>query len=388
MKVIKWISVLLTSVGLVACDSTADTEKAVAPVVEKGNVVEIVIKNNDIFAPEKSSVIIYQQRLGESGLDTVASGPWQQGKFTYSGKADNGWATVDVLSAEGGVLSRQKLVMEPGAVVTVSFSDTRNVVFSGGRYNKLLSELRNSSEMKVLNEALRQRPENIEFSYHLKQVFVKKRAFTEKYVGDMNDNHLKALLYADSDLYPFDSPEERLAVVEELVDVLGKDHYQAQVILANTRRTVESRRQARSVVVGKVIKDFQAENLAGEAFQLADVMKQNKYVLVEFWASWCGPCRAEIPHMKQAYKHYNDKSFEIVSFTLDDDRDAWQEASDEEQIPWIDVSDLQAYNSPVAQMYGVQGVPANYLVEASSGKILAIHLRGEALDNKLAELLD
>ncbi|MCV6605906.1 MAG: TlpA family protein disulfide reductase, partial [Porticoccaceae bacterium] len=110
--------------------------------------------------------------------------------------------------------------------------------------------------------------------------------------------------------------------------------------------------------------------------------------LVEFWASWCGPCRMEIPHMKKAYQKYRKKGFEIASFTLDSDMEDWEVASEEEEIPWLNLGDLKAMQSPVAKLYGVSGVPTNYLVEGGTGKIIAKNLRQDALDKKLAELLE
>src|SRR5699024_2728385 len=107
-----------------------------------------------------------------------------------------------------------------------------------------------------------------------------------------------------------------------------------------------------------------------------------------FWASWCGPCRAEIPNLKKEYKKYHDKGFEIVSFSLDHKREAWEKALKEEQMPWINISDLKAYTSPIVKDYGISGIPAEYLVDSETGKIVASlgNLRGDNLGKKLSEL--
>ena len=138
--------------------------------------------------------------------------------------------------------------------------------------------------------------------------------------------------------------------------------------------------------VGAEIRDFVAETLEGESVRLADVRARNKLVLVEFWASWCGPCRVEIPHMKQAYSHFKSKGFEIVSFTIDNDRDDWVIASEEEQLPWLNLGMGEEADAPKA--YNVTGVPKNYLVDAATGDILARDLRGHHLDEKLTEILN
>ena len=143
---------------------------------------------------------------------------------------------------------------------------------------------------------------------------------------------------------------------------------------------------AKRFAVGAEVLDFVGETLAGEAVRLADVRAASRYVLVEFWASWCGPCLVEIPHMKEAYSRYKDKGFEIVSFTIDEDREAWEEASAKAELPWHDLGMGPDAEAPT--VYEVAGVPKNYLVDARSGEIVAKDLRQHHLDEKLEELLD
>ena len=155
--------------------------------------------------------------------------------------------------------------------------------------------------------------------------------------------------------------------------------------LARAEESAAKRAEERKqFAVGADIRDFVAETLEGESVRLADVRANSKVVLVEFWASWCGPCRVEIPHMKEAYERYKGKGFEIVSFTIDNEREDWEIASEEEQLPWHNLGMGEDADAPTA--YRVTGVPKNYLVDASSGDILARDLRGHKLDEKLAQL--
>ncbi len=153
----------------------------------------------------------------------------------------------------------------------------------------------------------------------------------------------------------------------------------ARAEVGEAKRVEERRRFA----VGADIQDFVADTLDGDSVRLADVRAGSELVLVEFWASWCGPCRAEIPHMKEAYAKFGDQGFEIFSFTVDNDRLDWEIASEEEDLPWLDTG--MGLEHEAALAYGVTGVPKNYLVESSSGNIIAKDLRGHRLDIALEE---
>ena len=155
--------------------------------------------------------------------------------------------------------------------------------------------------------------------------------------------------------------------------------------LAGVEAAEAKRAKGRLIATGTDIIDFTAESLDGESVRLADIRADSEIVLVEFWASWCGPCRAEIPHMKQAYEEHRPNGFEIVSFTIDDDRENWEVASEEEDLPWLNLGMGEEAEAPTA--YSVTGVPRNYLVDSKSGEILATDLRRHHLDVKLDELL-
>ena len=176
----------------------------------------------------------------------------------------------------------------------------------------------------------------------------------------------------------------KLEALHALAELTPEDPWVIQ-ILAWAEADKEFAELNKQLRVGENVLDFSGETLNGEIVQMADVRAESRYVLVEFWASWCGPCRVEIPHMKEAYARFRDKGFEIVSFTIDDVREDWEEASAEEELPWFDLG--MGQEAPAPKAYNVNGVPNNYLVDSKTGEILAKNLRRSKLDEKLEELL-
>lgn len=146
--------------------------------------------------------------------------------------------------------------------------------------------------------------------------------------------------------------------------------------------------QRQAVGIGKLAPDFVSKDTAGEKVELKDF--KGKYVLVDFWASWCAPCRAENPNVLKAYNKYKDKNFEVIGVSLDGGmlgKDKWINAIAQDHLPWIQISDLQGFDSPIASEYAIDAIPQNFLIDPN-GVIIEKNLRGQNLQTTLAKYLN
>lgn len=142
--------------------------------------------------------------------------------------------------------------------------------------------------------------------------------------------------------------------------------------------------QLENVQIGKTAPDFSLPDTAGVAVALADF--RGKYVLLDFWASWCPPCRRENPNVVKAFQDYKDKNFTILGISLDNNKDKWLKAIADDQLTWTHVSDLKYWDSEIPALYGVRGIPANVLLDPN-GVIIAKNITGEELHDTLKEVI-
>lgn len=142
----------------------------------------------------------------------------------------------------------------------------------------------------------------------------------------------------------------------------------------------------KATAVGEKFTDFEMQTPEGETVRLSDYAGKGKTVLVDFWASWCGPCRREMPNLVDAYAKYKNKNFEIVGVSLDQNGDSWKEAIKKLNITWPQMSDLKYWNCEGAQLYAVSSIPHTVLIDGE-GTIIARGLHGDELQEKLAEVI-
>lgn len=156
--------------------------------------------------------------------------------------------------------------------------------------------------------------------------------------------------------------------------------------MPNYKKFVAQKKAEESTVIGSQYTDIVMQTPEGKTIKVSDYVSKNKYTLIDFWASWCGPCLREMPNVVKAYTNYHDKGLEIVGVSLDNKKDAWVNAIKKQNMPWPHMSDLKGWECAGAAAYNVKAIPANVLI-SQDGKIIAKDLREEALQEKLAELL-
>lgn len=339
----------------------------------------------------------------ESTLDVVAKAPiGPDGRFHLEVAADSPrrvyFYVLNAVSPEGHRMAPVKgngFILEPGEL-TLTMSARGRFAIEGGAYNDAvyntwrLSEDYKAAEADqarlytpVDGESEEDERRRLDLAAEAQQRVLSLESEGRAHIATTHPDPVVRRLTIETTWL---SGPWMLDALRGLAEMTPDDPWVVERLASAEASAAKRAEERKRFAIGQDIRDFTADTLEGESVQLADVRADSRLVLLEFWASWCGPCRVEIPHMKEAYDRYREKGFEIVSFTIDDDREAWEEASAEEELPWINLGMGPEADAPLA--YNVTGVPKNYLVDSRTGDIVAKDLRGHKLDEKLDELLN
>ncbi|WP_291783437.1 TlpA disulfide reductase family protein [Cecembia sp.] len=177
------------------------------------------------------------------------------------------------------------------------------------------------------------------------------------------------------------NPKKDFIFMDELVTELSEKYPDFQTV-QNLKLRMD---EMRALSVGQEAPEISLPDPDGNLVNLSDL--RGNYVLIDFWAAWCRPCREENPNVVRLYNQYNDRGFEVFGVSLDRTHDAWVKAIADDELTWTHVSDLKYFNSEAAAIYQINAIPATYLLDPE-GKIIAKDLRGPSLENKLKELFN
>jgi peroxiredoxin len=193
---------------------------------------------------------------------------------------------------------------------------------------------------------------------------------------------MKAMLYTQI----FENPEKGTAILQELKRDFPdtKPGQAVDKILASMEKQKEAKKLQEAFVVGAKFPDFDEKDLAGKPLSIANY--KGKVVLIDFWATWCGPCVQELPNVLKAYEKHHAAGFEIIGISLDKDEQKLKTFIEEKKVTWQQYFDGKGWESKLAGKYGIQSIPATYLLDGE-GKILGSNLRGEALEEAVAKAL-
>ena len=379
---IKWIFLLaFTVAGVLAC--SAD------------NVKYVVTGSR---APEEGARVYLVDQTTRTAIDsTVVS----HGAFELKGTAEkNAFLAVTVGGFDG-----KFLLFNDGKPVRL---DVANGTLTGSGLNTKLSECdrRNRAAYAEYEQTIRMMEEVLalpeeEAAARIGELQAQYQAALKKYadffIGMIEENQGTLIPVAFSEALPglvaaangWDKATGEAKLDEILAATPAAANHPYVVDLKRRMAAADEQRrqnvQRQRALVGEPFRDLVEPDPDGKNHRLSEFVGQGKWVLIDFWASWCGPCKSEMPNVSAAYKKFHDKGFEIVGLSFDQDKDAWVKAIADWDMPWIHLSDLKRWETVAAGVYSVTGIPDNLLVDPQ-GIIVARGLYGRDLENRLAEI--
>jgi peroxiredoxin len=351
----------------------------------------------------KPAVMVLTNVTTRTPLDTVYL---KKGKFQFSGTTEDpfraslmlyhkGFPATDAASPNPAMqpasgIEAFSLIIEPAKMKIASKDSLKSAVVTGSKLN---------DENQALQQAMKStddlRKKMQELISNTPREETNSEAFRAKYMP-LSQEYSETLKKVQLDFIQ-QNPDSWLCL--DLIRQVGG--YQPDVnvvepmfngLSERVRNTKAGKEFADNLVklhktaIGEMAPDFTQNDPDGKPVKLSDF--RGKYLLVDFWASWCGPCRMENPNVVKTYNEFKDKNFTILGVSLDREnaRDAWLKAIEKDQLTWHHVSDLKFWNNEVAKLYMVRAIPDNFLI-GPDGRIVARGLRGDKLREKLAELI-
>jgi thiol-disulfide isomerase/thioredoxin len=347
--------------------------------------IEVSVSGN-IFNSVKDTVTIFQYDGGSNFKEFIKSPLDKKGNFTLKGKLP----VKDIYVIKVSENQILYLILRDKSNIQL-FGDAKNITEfhnivgsdESAQLNKYLAK-RNAfnSKRDSLNNYLRAYPDQeqqINQSYA--PIYYEYESFKQNFIA--SNQNSPALLPLSYEIDPNQNFELYENIVQQLVNGFDGSPSVEQVKIAY-QENKKRKEEMQFLAPGKQAPDFSQPKADGKLLKLSDL--KGKVVLIDFWASWCGPCRKENPNVVKTYQKYADKGFTVLSVSLDKDKNAWLEAIKKDNLLWPNhVSDLKSWSNEAAQLYKVSGIPFTVLVD-KEGKIIQTNLRGEALESTLKSI--
>ena len=363
MKKLTYLVIATAALGMVACT---------------GNKAGYVVTGTVEGAADGDTV--YLQEATGRNLTKLDTAVISKGTFTFKGTQDsavNRYVTCEV----NGTPLMVDFFLENGKINVTLGKDDDSVTGTANNdaYQELRAKINDiSKKMNAIYEAMG----DSTLSDEQKEAKQKEGAdLQEQYENAVKEAVQKNItnpvgVFLFKQTFYNNSTAENEALLQQIPANLQNDEAIARI--------KELTDKQKKTAVGTLFVDFEMQTPEGKTVKLSDYVGKGKVVLVDFWASWCGPCRREMPNLVEAYAKYKGKNFEIVGVSLDQDGAAWKEAIKKMDMTWPQMSDLRFWQSEGAQLYAVNSIPHTVLIDGS-GKIIARGLHGEELQAKIAE---
>ncbi|MBF9253742.1 AhpC/TSA family protein [Pontibacter sp. 172403-2] len=369
MNYSKYVIMAAAAALLAGCQTNKSTSN------EDGYTIEGKLQNAEAGSKVYLLELGDQQFIARDTAEVSADGT-----FTFEGRVEEPTMYRITLDQRNGLM----LVLDNDNVKVQADAEDINgtAKVEGSEDSELfqqLNKLVNESRLKQV--ALEERYQQAMEAGNTDSVAVIQEEYgaLQQQVKDFIAQHPKSVVAAFGTATLVD-PNSDFAFADSMATLLNKNIPDSKYTLMLN----EHLKPFRNTAIGQVAPDITLPTPDGSTKSLSSL--RGKYVLIDFWASWCGPCRKENPNVVKMYDKYKDKGFEIFGVSLDQSKEKWEKAIADDNLPWPHVSDLQGWQSSAAQLYNVNAIPQTVLIDPE-GKIIAKGLRGEDLEQKLATLL-